>query len=107
MKTIVLCYGLMITSPVDNLAAWLHAHGARVVMERPVAGALYVGHSLGAGRCAAMAAANHGTFIGLDPVPPTGGLVISSAALGTDHLSVVNDPRSRAIVLRMARGGHP
>jgi hypothetical protein len=104
MKTVVLCYGLLIGSPIDNLGAWLHAHGVRVVMERPVAGALYVGHSLGAGRCAALAAANHGTALAIDPVPPVFGVpAISSAALGRDHLSVVNDPRTRAMVLRMAR----
>ena len=103
MKTIVLCYGLLIHQPVDNLASWLTAHGARVVIEQSVPGALYVGHSLGAGRCAALASANHGRYIGLDPVPPTGGTVISAAALGSDHLSVVNDPRSRAMILRMAR----
>ena len=103
MKTVVLCYGLMIHYPVDNLAAWLGSHHVRVVMEQSVPGALYVGHSLGAGRCAALAAANRGTYIGLDPVPPTGGTVISAAALGRDHLGVVNDPRSRAMILRMAR----
>jgi len=103
MKTIVLCYGLMIHYPVDNLAAWLHAHGAKVVMEQSVPGALYVGHSLGAGRCALLAAANRGRYIGIDPVPPNGGPAISAAALGSDHLSVVNDPRARAMILRMAR----
>lgn len=103
MKTIVLCYGLLVHQPVDYLASWLSARGAHVVIERAVPGALYVGHSIGAGTCAAMASANHGTFIALDPVPPmSGGTIISAAALRTDHLSVVNDPRSRAIVWRMA-----
>jgi len=103
MKTVVLCYGLMIHYPVDNLAHWLAGHGVKVVMEQSVPGALYVGHSLGGLRCAALAAANRGTNIGIDPVPPTGGTVMSAAALGDDHLSVVNDPRTRALVLRMAR----
>jgi hypothetical protein len=104
MKTVVLCYGLMITSPVDNLAAWLRAHHVHVVMEQPVKGALYVGHSLGAGRCAMMAAATGGHVIAIDPVPPiSGGTVVSASALGDNHLSVVNDPRTRAMVLRMAR----
>lgn len=103
MKTVVLCYGLLIHQPVDNLAAWLSHKGAHVVMEQSVPGALYVGHSIGAGRCAMLASANHGRFIGLDPVPPvSGGTVISAAALGTDHLSVVNDPRSRATIWRLA-----
>jgi len=103
MKTVVLCYGLLIHQPVDYLASWLSAHHVRVVFEQSVPGALYVGHSLGAGRCAALASANHGRYVGIDPVPPTGGTVISSAALRSDHLSVVNDPRSRAMILRMAR----
>ena len=93
----------MIHYPVDNLAAWLSSRHVRVVMEQSVPGALYVGHSLGAGRCAMLATANHGRYIGIDPVPPVGGPTISSAALGSDHLSVVNDPRSRAMILRMAR----
>jgi|SRR5215469_412135 len=104
MKTVVLCYGLLIHQPVDYLASWLTSHHVRVAIERPIPGALYVGHSIGAGTCAAMAAANHGTFIALDPVPPmAGSTVISAAALGRDHLSVVNDPRSHAMILRMAR----
>jgi hypothetical protein len=104
MKTVVLCYGLLIHQPIDTLASWLHSHGVRAVIQQQVPGALYVGHSIGAGTCAAMAAANHGTFIALDPVPPmAGSTVISAAALGRDHLSVVNDPRSRAMILRMAR----
>ena len=103
MRTVVLCYGLLIHQPVDNLASWLHGHGVRVVMEQSVPGALYVGHSIGAGRCAALASVNRGKFIAIDPVPPTGGNTIWSAALGSDHLNVVNDPRSRAIILRMAR----
>jgi len=103
-KTVVLCYGLLIHQPVDVLAQWLHSRGVRAVIQQPVPGALYVGHSIGAGTCAAMASANHGQFIALDPVPPmSGGTIISAAALRTDHLSVVNDPRSRAMILRMAR----
>ena len=93
----------MIHYPVDNLAAWLAAHRVRVSIEQPVRGALYVGHSLGGLRCAALAAANRGTYVGIDPVPSTGGTTISSAALGDDHLGVVNDPRTHAMILRMAR----
>jgi pimeloyl-ACP methyl ester carboxylesterase len=103
MKTIVLCYGLMIHYPVDELAKWLQARGAHVVMEQAVPGALYVGHSLGAGRCAMLAAATRGRYVSVDPVPPiSGGVVVSSAAIGSDHLSVVNDPRTRAIIWRLA-----
>ena len=104
MKTVVLCYGLLITWPVDHLGAWLQAHGARVVMEQPVPGALYVGHSAGAGRCAALAQANHGHSIGIDPVPSAGDRIISAAALGDDHLGVVNDPRTHAIIIQDLRG---
>jgi len=101
---VVLCYGLLIHQPVDYLASWLAAHRVRVVFEQSVPGALYVGHSIGAGRCAMLASANHGTFIGLDPVPPMAGpTVISAAAIGSNHLGVVNDPRSHAMILRMAR----
>jgi len=104
MKTVVLCYGLMITYPVDQLGAWLHAHHVPVVMERSVPGAIYVGHSLGAGRCAALAAANHGVAVALDPVSPIGAnYTVSAGALGSNHLSMVNDPRTRALILRLAR----
>ena len=94
----------MIHYPVDYLASWLGAHHVRVVMEQSVPGALYVGHSIGGPRCAMLAVANRGTYVALDPVPPMSGpTVISAAALGRDHLSVVNDPRAHAMILRMAR----
>jgi|SRR5215472_2702110 len=106
MKTVVLCYGLMITYPIDNLAAWLRAHHVPVVMEQSAPHAVYVGHSAGAGRCAMLAAANRGTLVAVDPVPPVGAnYTVSAGALGDDHLSVVNDPRTRALVLRLAHGG--
>lgn len=104
MHTVVLCYGLMITYPVDQLAAWLRAHRVHVVMEQSVPGALYVGHSAGGPRCAALAAANRGAYVGLDPVPAVpGGVTVTAASLGDDHLGVVNDPRVRAMILRLAR----
>ena len=101
MHTVVLCYGLMVTWPVASLGAWLAAHHVRVVYESPVVGALYVGHSLGAARCAGLARVYRGRSVGIDPVPPAGDVQFSAAALGDNHLSVVNDPRVRAYVLRL------
>src|SRR5215472_18263570 len=106
MKTVVLCYGLLIGQPIDTLGAWLRAHHVHVVMEQAVPGAVYVGHSLGAARCAGLAASSGGgTVVALDPVPAIGAnYTVSGGALGRDHLSMVNDPRTRALVLRLAHG---